>query len=112
MADADGRNRIWLNATVPSHFLERPLPLFAPEAGAETTAQPHLVWASFPEAVHYRVWVIDRGTTALLFNPTLDAVETTVAPLELGHTYTLEVQALDANDAILASVKREFRVKS
>lgn len=56
--------------------------------------------------------MIDAGTAALLFNPTLADVETTVEPpLEPGHTYTLEVQALDANGAILAIAKREFRVK-
>lgn len=94
-------------------YIERPLRLLEPDAGAETTTEPHLAWEPFPEAVQYRVWVVDAGTTALLFNPTLAAVETTVAPpLEPGHTYTLEVQALDTNDAILASVKREFRVKS
>lgn len=94
-------------------YLERPLRLLEPASSAETTTQPHLAWEPFPAAVQYRVWVIDAGTTALLFNPTLADVEATIAPpLEPGHTYTLEVQALDANDAILASVKREFRVKS
>jgi hypothetical protein len=93
-------------------YIERPLRLLAPDSGAETTTQPHLAWTPFPEAVQYRVWVIDAGTTALLFNPTLADTETTVAPpLEPGHTYTLEVQALDAAGAILASAKREFRIK-
>lgn len=94
-------------------YLERPLNLLEPDSGAETTTQPHLAWEPFPDAVQYRVWVIDAGTTALLFNPTLAAVETTVEPpLEPGHTYTLEVQALDAAGAIVASAKREFRVKA
>lgn len=94
-------------------YLERPLRLLAPDSGAETATQPHLAWAPFPAAVQYRVWVIDAGTTALLFNPTLADTETTVAPLlEPGRTYILEVQALDANDAILASAKHEFRVKA
>lgn len=94
-------------------YLERPLHLLEPAAGAETGPAPRVVWVPFPAAVQYRVWVIDAGTTELLFNPTLTAAEITVtAPLQPGHTYTLEVQALDANDAILASAKREFRVKA
>lgn len=93
-------------------YLERPLHLLEPASGAETGPAPRVVWAPFSAAVHYRVWVIDSGTTELLFNPTVTAVEITVTPpLEPGHTYTLEVQALDANDAILASAKHEFRVK-
>ena len=99
--------------TAVNVYMARSLRLLTPDSGAETATQPHLAWAPFPAAIHYRVWVIDAGTTALLFNPTLTAVETIVEPpLEPGHTYSLEVQALDANGAILAIAKRAFRVKS
>lgn len=98
-------------------FLAQELAWLEPFSGAEVGNTPTLRWSGFPGVAYYQVWIVDTGTTELVFD--LNITENTAAeqslvlpPLTPDRTYTLDVQGLDANGALLARRTGEFRVLS
>jgi hypothetical protein len=90
-------------------YLARELDLLAPASGATVDEPPTLRWVAFPKAVHYRVWVIDAGTTELLVDETVNTTQLAVLrPLKANTTYTWLVQALAADGSLLAELKNTF----
>ena len=97
--------------------LARELVWLEPASGAEVTATPTVRWGGLPGVDHYQLWVVDQGTTELVFD--LNIAENTASeqrvvlpPLTPGRTYTWDVQGRSADDALLARRTGEFRVAS
>jgi hypothetical protein len=95
--------------------LARELVWLEPASGAEVSNTPTLRWEGLPGVDHYQLWVVDQGTTELVFD--LNMAENTASeqrvvlpPLTPGRTYTWDVQGRAADDALLARRTGEFRV--
>jgi hypothetical protein len=95
--------------------LARELVWLEPASGAEVTATPTVRWGGLPGVHHYQLWVVDQGTTELVFD--LNIAENTASeqrvvlpPLTPGRTYTWDVQGRAADDTLLARRTGEFRV--
>jgi len=93
--------------------LERGLDLLEPASGEVLAETPTLRWNEYSGAGHYRVWVIDAGTTEILedeitFAPQLEIT----AKLQPGQTYRWVVNALDSRGMLVASGTREFRLSA
>ena len=95
--------------------LARELVWLEPASGAEVTATPAVRWGGVLGVDHYQLWVVDQGTTELVFdlriaeNPASDQ-RVVLPPLTPGRTYTWDVQGRAADDALLARRTGEFRV--
>lgn len=93
-------------------MLLRTVELISPAANEQVSATPTLRWQSFPEAVQYEVFVIDAGTTELLyreFAPNTQFPITT--PLPAGRTYDWVVNAVAADGGLLADNDSRFIVE-
>jgi hypothetical protein len=90
-------------------YLARELELIAPVSGAVIDVTPTLRWQAFPGAVHYRVRVVDAGTTELMVDQVVSETSLKV-PHSLGwdKTYTWLVQALAADGSLLAELENTF----
>jgi hypothetical protein len=103
-------------------YLAKELELLAPASGAEVSATPTLRWSGLPEVAAYQLWIVDAGTTELVFDlvitDTSQALQIIAPPLTPGHTYQwmvngLQTQAVDTSAGnLLASLRSEFRVKA
>lgn len=90
-------------------YLARELDLIEPASGATVTTTPTLRWQPFPAVDHYRVWVIDAGTTELMVDQLVSTTSLTVTePLQQDTTYTWLVQALTADGVLLAELENTF----
>ena len=95
--------------------LARELVWLEPAPGAEVSNTPTLRWEGLPSVDHYQLWVVDQGTTELVFD--LNMTENTASeqrvvlpPLTPDRTYTWDVQGRSADDTLLARRIGEFRV--
>jgi hypothetical protein len=90
-------------------YLARELELIAPVSGAVVDVTPTLHWQAFPGADHYRVWLVDAGTTELMVDQVVSKTSLKV-PHSLGwdKTYTWLVQALAADGSLLAELENTF----
>ena len=89
--------------------LEQALTLNEPELSGPVATLPTVSWEPVDGADSYRVWIIDKGTTALVVDAAvagnlLDVVE----QLETSRDYTLVVSAFGAAEDALASVTGDF----
>jgi hypothetical protein len=93
-------------------YLVRELELVEPLSGATVPGTPTLRWQPFPGTAHYRVWVIDAGTTALMVEQIVTTTSLTV-PRRLAEerTYTWLVQALAADGSLLAELENTFHTQ-
>lgn len=96
-------------------FLAQELDWIEPISGAEVSNTPTLRWGGLSGVAQYQVWIVDTGTTELVFD--LNITENTAAeqslvlpPLTPERTYTLDVQGLAADGALLTRRTGEFRV--
>jgi hypothetical protein len=96
-------------------FLAQELEWLEPFSGEEVGNTPTLRWSGLSGVAQYQVWIVDTGTTELVFD--LNITENTAAeqsivlpPLTPDRTYTLDVQGLAADGALLARRTGEFRV--
>jgi hypothetical protein len=93
-------------------YLARELDLIEPASGATVATTPTLRWQPFPAADHYCVWVIDAGTTELMVDQLVSTTSLTVTePLNQDTTYTWLVQALTADERLLAELENTFYTK-
>jgi hypothetical protein len=103
-------------------YLSKELELLEPVSGAEVSATPTLRWSGLPEVATYQLWIIDAGTTELVFDlvitDTSQAPQIVAPPLTPGRTYQwvvngLQTQTADTSAAnLLASLRGEFTVKA
>jgi hypothetical protein len=98
-------------------YLARELEWVEPAPGAEVGTTPTLRWNGVPGVTQYKVWVVDAGTTDLAFDVTFTGdpagPQTVVLPpLTPGHTYTWDVQGLDADGNLVARLTGTFEVIS
>jgi hypothetical protein len=90
-------------------YLVREIDLLAPVSGAIVTEPPTLRWEAFPDTDHYRVWVIDAGTTELLVDQIVRETQFVVPhPLKENGAYTWLVQAFASVGAFLAELENTF----
>ena len=94
--------------------LARPLDWLAPTPGTTVGSSTTLRWHAVQDATMYRVWVIDAGTTELAFSVDVPATAggdpgLVLTPLNGDRTYTWDVQALDAQGALLARLTGSFQ---
>ena len=90
-------------------MLARTLALVEPAFGARVGTSPALRWEDFPGAAHFRVWVVDAGTSALLVDQAITGTSFTVTPaLRPGTKYEVVISALDDTSDQLAIGKGEF----
>jgi hypothetical protein len=95
--------------------LARELVWLEPASGAEVSTTPKVRWSGLPGVDHYQLWVVDQGTTELVYD--LNIAEKTASeqrvvlpPLTPGRTYTWDVQGRSADGALLARRTGAFRV--
>ena len=96
-------------------YLAKELEWLEPGSGTEVSATPTLRWDGAPGVSEYRLWVVDAGTTELVFELTIaenpEAEQMVILPpLTPGRTYTWDVQGLDASGNLLARRTGEFKV--
>ncbi len=90
--------------------IERRIVLLSPIAGAPAAAAPTLSWKASDEAVKYRVWVIDAGTTEMVMDQTTTEV-TLQVPTELKPgAYQWVVNGLNAGGELVATAEETFDV--
>ncbi len=92
--------------------LERRLTLLSPIADAPVAPSPALTWKASPEATHYRVWVIDAGTTAMMLDQ-----ETTGTSIALSKSlkpgmYQWVVNGLNPKGDMVATASETFVVRA
>ena len=90
--------------------LERRLTLLSPIAGAVTPASPLLKWKANDEAVKYRLWVIDAGTTEMLLDQTTSGTSVVFTKTLKPGVYQWVVNGLNAQGALVASGDDTFTV--
>jgi Leucine-rich repeat (LRR) protein len=98
-----------LTAT-PSKPLQ--LALKSPALGEAVDASPFLQWVEFPGATHYQVTVLDGSAEVILQKDTTYTLLRVIPPLPKGASYDWNVQAQDANHAVLADLNSRFSVKA
>jgi hypothetical protein len=96
-------------------YLAKELEWLEQGSGTEVSATPTLRWGGVPGVSEYRLWVVDAGTTELVFDLTIaenpEAEQMVILPpLTPGRTYTWDVQGLDAGGNLLARRTGEFKV--
>jgi hypothetical protein len=96
-------------------YLAKELEWLEPASGTEVSATPTLRWGGVPGVSEYRLWVVDAGTTELVFDLTITenpGVEQTVIlpPLTPGRAYSWDVQGLDVGGSLLARRTGEFEI--
>lgn len=85
-----------------------------PDNGESVDNQPILQWAAFPGAVRYELVVVDDDAfpPVVAFSQfTTDTVMPVTPALDPG-SYSWTVRALDANDALLGELNRQFLVRA
>jgi hypothetical protein len=93
-------------------LLLRTVQLVSPEPEAQVSATPTLIWQSFPEAVQYEVFVIDAGTTELLYREFVTDTQFPITtPLQAGRSYDWVVNAFTADGGLLADNDIRFVVE-
>ncbi len=93
-------------------MLLRTVDLISPAPEEQVSATPTLRWQSFPEAVKYEVFVIDAGTTELLYRQFVpDTQFPIMTPLQAGRTYDWVVNAVAADGGLLADNDSRFIVE-
>ena len=93
-------------------MLLRTVQLVSPAAEAQVSATPTLSWQSFPEAVQYEVFVIDAGTTELLYREFVTDTQFPITtPLPAGRTYDWVVNAVAVDGGLLADNDSRFVVQ-
>jgi hypothetical protein len=90
--------------------LERKLILLAPIAGQAASETPTLSWQPATDAVSYRVWVIDAGTTEMALDQATSATSVVVPSALAPTTYQWVVNALDAAGELVATGSETFQV--
>ncbi|MFN2230337.1 MAG: hypothetical protein ACK2VA_11255 [Anaerolineae bacterium] len=104
------------DARIPADvYLAKDLDWVDPAFDAEVYPTATLRWSAMPGVSQYRLWVVDAGTSELVYEQTLaangEAWQGTVSsPLTQGRSYTWEVQGLDADGNLLARHTSAFRV--
>ena len=98
-------------------FLARELVWLEPISGAEVVNTPMLRWSGLSGVALYQVWIVDTGTTELVFDLNItedtETEQSIVLPsLAPGRTYTWDVQGLAADGLLLGRRTGEFRVIS
>jgi hypothetical protein len=103
-------------------YLAKELELLEPASGAEVSATPTLRWTGLPGVAVYQLWIIEAGTTELVFDLVItdisQAPQIVAPPLTPGHTYQWVVNGLQTQTAdtsagnLLASLRSEFRVEA
>lgn len=98
----------------PEPTTSSPLPLALkwPAPGEATDAAPLLQWQPFPGATHYQITLRDSGAGFVLQQDTTHPLFRVSPPLAQGASYAWEVQAQDANHAVLAELRSQFSVWS
>jgi hypothetical protein len=96
-------------------YLAQELAWLEHASASGVSATPMLRWSGMPGVSQYRLWVIDAGTTELVFDLTItagaDAEQRVILPpLTPGRTYTWDVQGLDVDGNLLARRTGEFKV--
>lgn len=93
-------------------MLLRTVQLASPAAGEQVGAAPVLRWESFPGAAKYEVFVIDAGTTELLYREFVTGTQfPIVTALPAGRTYDWVVNAVAADGGLLADNTGRFVVQ-
>ncbi|HSN77675.1 MAG TPA: hypothetical protein VL334_21585 [Anaerolineae bacterium] len=93
-------------------MLLRTVEIISPAADEQVSATPALSWRSFPEAVQYEVFVIDAGTTELVYHEFVPGTEFPIpAGLQAGRTYDWVVNAVAADGGLLADINSRFAVQ-
>ena len=88
------------------------LELKAPAPGEAVEASPFLQWVGFPAATHYQVTVLNSQSAVMLAKDTTNTLLRVIPPLQKGTSYSWNVQAQDANHAVLAELNSQFSVKA
>jgi hypothetical protein len=92
-------------------WLAKEMRLLEPSSGALVEGAPTLRWQPLEGASHYRVMVIDAGTTELVADEQIEEVEFTVtAALTPGRSYQWLAQGLDEDGMLLGEVDSTFTV--
>lgn len=97
--------------STPTPAGPQPLVLKWPAPNEAVDADPLLQWESFPGATHYQVTLLNSGAEAILEQDTTHPLLRVSPPLPKGARYDWNVQAQDANHAILAELTSQFSVK-
>ncbi len=85
------------------------LRLLAPDVSKPVELAPTVSWEAIPGARSYKVWISDAGTTELLVQQEVTDLSLALGqPLKPGRTYSLLVQALDANKQAITELRTEF----
>lgn len=93
-------------------MLLRTVQMVSPALEEQVSATPTLSWQSFPEAVQYEVFVIDAGTTELLYRELVTETQFPITTaLQAGRTYDWVVNASAADGGLLADNDSRFVVQ-
>lgn len=93
-------------------MLLRTVQLVSPAPEEQVSAMPTLVWQSFPDAAQYEVFVIDAGTTELLYRQFVTDTQFPITTaLQAGRTYDWVVNAVAADGGLLADNDSRFIVQ-
>lgn len=93
-------------------MLLRTVSVLSPLVDEQVSATPTLTWQRFPNAAQYEVFVIDAGTTELLYHEFVaDTRFTVTAPLPAGRTYDWVINAVAADSGLLADGESRFVVQ-
>lgn len=92
-------------------WLAKEIGLIEPISGAVVEGAPLLRWQPLAEASHYRVMVIDAGTTELVIDEQTEEADFIVtAALTPGRTYQWLAQGLGEDGVLLGEVESTFTV--
>jgi hypothetical protein len=93
-------------------MLLRTVELISPAPEEQVSATPTLRWQSFAEAARYEVFIIDAGTTELLYREFVPDTQFPITtPLQAGRTYNWVVNAVAADGGLLADNDSRFVVE-
>lgn len=93
-------------------MLLRTVQLVGPAPEEQVSVTPSLSWQNFPDAVQYEVFVIDAGTTELLYREFVTGTQFSITkPLQAGRTYDWVVNAVAADGGLLADNDSRFVVQ-
>lgn len=93
-------------------MLLRTVQIVSPAPAEQVTPTPTLSWRSFPDAVRYEVFVIDAGTTELVYREFVTDTQFPIAAaLQTGRTYDWVVNAVAADGGLLAANDSRFVVR-
>lgn len=88
-------------------YLAKEIEWIEPISGEMVSSTPRLRWAGLSGISEYRLWIIDAGTTELVFELTMnentgEEQSVILPPLTPGRTFTYDVQGSDPEGNLLA----------